>query len=58
VIVHALMELDPRFPVLDDEARRELLEIKRTLEAQAPKGAAADPYEEERREREAVAGGT
>ncbi len=46
VLVHALMELDPRFPVVGKQQRRELLEIKQALEAQAPKGAAPDPFEE------------
>ncbi len=46
VIVHTLMELDPQFPVVDDAKRAELLEIKQTLEAQAPKGAAPDPFEQ------------
>jgi PPK2 family polyphosphate:nucleotide phosphotransferase len=40
VIVHALMELDPRFPSVDKKRRRELLEIRETLEADAPKDAA------------------
>ena len=44
VIVHTLMELDPRFPVVSDERRGELLEIREMLEAQAPPGAAPDPY--------------
>ncbi|MEU4288620.1 polyphosphate kinase 2 family protein [Kribbella sp. NPDC026596] len=44
VIAHALMELDPRFPTIDSDARQALLEIKKTLEAQSPKGAAADPF--------------
>ena len=48
VLVHALMEIDPRFPVVDDERREELLEVKEALEAQAPKGAAADPFAERR----------
>jgi PPK2 family polyphosphate:nucleotide phosphotransferase len=37
VIVNALMELDPRFPTVDKQRRRELLEIRETLEADAPK---------------------
>ncbi len=46
VLVHALMELDPRFPVVDKKQRHELLEVKRALESQAPEGAAPDPFEE------------
>jgi PPK2 family polyphosphate:nucleotide phosphotransferase len=51
-IVNALMEIDPRFPVVTDEQRQNLLEIKEMLEAQAPKGAAPDPFEQEQRETE------
>jgi PPK2 family polyphosphate:nucleotide phosphotransferase len=46
VIVNALMEIDPKFPVVSDEARKDLQEVKKELEAQAPKGAAADPFEQ------------
>jgi PPK2 family polyphosphate:nucleotide phosphotransferase len=44
VLTHTLMEMDPRFPAVSDDRRLELLEIKATLEVQAPKGAAPDPY--------------
>src|ERR1022692_362811 len=46
VIANALMEIDPRFPVVSETARRELLEVKTELEAEAPKGAAPDPFEQ------------
>jgi PPK2 family polyphosphate:nucleotide phosphotransferase len=49
VLVNALMELDPQFPVVDAEQRGALGEIKLELEAQAPKGAAADPFEAKQR---------
>jgi PPK2 family polyphosphate:nucleotide phosphotransferase len=49
VIVNALMEIDPQFPAVDDEQRRALLEVKAQLEAEAPKGAAPDPFEEEQK---------
>jgi PPK2 family polyphosphate:nucleotide phosphotransferase len=49
VIVNALMEIDPKFPAVDDARHQQLLEVKAQLEAQAPKGAAADPFEEEQR---------
>jgi hypothetical protein len=39
------MEIDPRFPTIDSDARKGLLEVKNALEAQAPEGAAADPFE-------------
>jgi len=45
VLVHALMEIDPQFPKVDDERRQDLLEVKALLEAQAPAGAALDPFE-------------
>jgi len=37
VIAHTMMQIDPRFPTLDREHRRELLAAKQALEAQAPK---------------------
>jgi len=43
VIVNALMEIDPQFPTVDEEARSELAEAKAELEAEAPDGAAPDP---------------
>ena len=49
VLVHALMEIDPRFPAVTKQQRQALLEVKQALEAQAPKGAAADPFEQERK---------
>jgi PPK2 family polyphosphate:nucleotide phosphotransferase len=47
VLVHTLMDIDPRFPAVSREHRKTLLEVKKTLEAQAPTGAAADPFAEE-----------
>ena len=47
VLVHTLMEIDPRFPTVTKERREALLEVKQELEAQAPKGAAPDPFERE-----------
>jgi len=49
VLVHALMEIDPRFPTVTKAERKALLEVKRELEAQAPEGAARDPFEQEQR---------
>jgi len=49
VLAHALMEINPRFPAISKRQRQALLEVKEALEAQAPKGAAADPFEAERR---------
>ena len=44
VIVEALMQIDPQFPTIDEDARNRLAEAKAALEDQAPKGAAPDPY--------------
>ncbi len=45
VLVHALMEIDPQYPPVGKRQREALLEVKAELEAQAPKHAAADPFE-------------
>jgi PPK2 family polyphosphate:nucleotide phosphotransferase len=47
VLVHTLMEIDPRFPKVSKEQREALLGAKHSLEAQAPKGTAPDPFETE-----------
>ncbi|HSZ40069.1 MAG TPA: polyphosphate kinase 2 family protein [Trebonia sp.] len=44
VLVHVLMNIDPRYPDVSSERRRQLLVVKRELEAAAPAGAAADPF--------------
>jgi PPK2 family polyphosphate:nucleotide phosphotransferase len=44
VIANELIELDPRFPQVDDEQLAQLEEIRAELEAEAPKGAAPDPF--------------
>jgi PPK2 family polyphosphate:nucleotide phosphotransferase len=54
VLVHTLMELDPQFPTVSDEQRESLLKIKDVLEAQAPDGAAPDPFEAEQEEEQAA----
>jgi PPK2 family polyphosphate:nucleotide phosphotransferase len=46
VLAHALMEIDPHFPRVTQEQRDELDAVKEALEAQAPKGAAPDPFEQ------------
>src|SRR5262249_50012906 len=43
-IVHALATLDPKYPEVSSDTRRELQAVKRELEAEAPKGEPADPY--------------
>ena len=47
VIAYALLEIDPLYPEVSKETRDGLQEIKKTLEGQAPEGAAADPFEVE-----------
>jgi PPK2 family polyphosphate:nucleotide phosphotransferase len=48
VIVDALMEIDPRFPALDADARARLAEVRAQLEAEAPSGQAPDPFADRR----------
>jgi len=45
VLVHTLIELDPQYPTVSQDARDQLAAVRRELEAEAPKGAAPDPYE-------------
>jgi PPK2 family polyphosphate:nucleotide phosphotransferase len=44
VIGHTLLDIDPHYPVVSKDREEGLLEVKRELEAAAPKGAPADPY--------------
>ncbi|MGC5006769.1 polyphosphate kinase 2 family protein [Streptomyces sp. DT203] len=44
VLAHALMDIDPQYPDVGEEARKDLLITKRDLEQEAPAGAPADPY--------------
>ena len=44
VLAHTLIELDPKYPTVSPDTRGQLRTAKRELEAEAPKGAAADPY--------------
>jgi polyphosphate kinase 2 (PPK2 family) len=45
VIAQALIDIDPRYPVLREDALRALDAAKRELEAEAPDGAPADPFD-------------
>lgn len=54
VLVNALMDLDPQFPTVTEQQRRTLFEVKRDLEADAPEGAAPDPFEPAARDGEAA----
>jgi PPK2 family polyphosphate:nucleotide phosphotransferase len=49
VIANALIELDPQYPELDRDALSRLQDAKRRLEAEAPEGAAPDPFEQHER---------
>jgi hypothetical protein len=44
VLAHTLIEIDPQYPEITAEARDAMREAKAELEAEAPKGAAADPF--------------
>ena len=44
IIANALIEIDPRFPRVDAAQRAVLEQVKAELEAQAPEGAAPDPF--------------
>ncbi|MGW4897201.1 polyphosphate kinase 2 family protein [Kitasatospora sp. NPDC004240] len=44
VLAHTLMDLDPRYPTVNAQARKELRAARRRLEDQAPEGAPRDPY--------------
>lgn len=44
VLAHTLIEIDPQYPKVSEDVRRQLLAAKQELEAEAPKAAAADPY--------------
>jgi hypothetical protein len=46
-IANTLIEIDPRFPAVDEQARRDLLAVKADLEDQAPDGAVPDPFQQE-----------
>jgi PPK2 family polyphosphate:nucleotide phosphotransferase len=45
VIAHALIEIDPQYPRLSGDAMHDLEVAKLQLEAEAPSGAASDPFE-------------
>jgi polyphosphate kinase 2 (PPK2 family) len=45
ILTQTLMELDPQYPVVSKERERDLLEIKASLEAEAPRGTTPVPSE-------------
>jgi PPK2 family polyphosphate:nucleotide phosphotransferase len=54
VLVHALMEIDPRFPAVSKQQREELEQARLELERQAPKDAEPDPFKHGQREPKAA----
>jgi PPK2 family polyphosphate:nucleotide phosphotransferase len=44
VIAHALIDIDPQYPTLGDDRLRDLQRAKSQLAAEAPDGAAPDPF--------------
>jgi PPK2 family polyphosphate:nucleotide phosphotransferase len=49
VLAHCLIEIDPQYPTVSPDRRQDLLVVKAELEAEAPAGAPADPFEARRR---------
>jgi PPK2 family polyphosphate:nucleotide phosphotransferase len=47
ILARTLMEIDPRYPVVDQARREDLAETRALLEAEAPQGAAPDPAQAE-----------
>ena len=44
ILAHTLIQIDPDYPEVSAEERAELLSVKAELEAEAPRGARADPF--------------
>ena len=44
VLVHTLIEIDPQYPTVSADKRKQLKTVKGELEDEAPKGAPADPF--------------
>jgi PPK2 family polyphosphate:nucleotide phosphotransferase len=57
VLAHTLIEIDPQYPVVSADRRQQLQAVRGELEAEAPKGAPADPFaaKEAREEAKAAA---
>jgi PPK2 family polyphosphate:nucleotide phosphotransferase len=47
ILADTLIRIDPKYPVIGDEARRDLSAARKELVAQAPEGAAPDPFKAE-----------
>ncbi|GAA4705408.1 PPK2 family polyphosphate kinase [Phytohabitans rumicis] len=54
IIAHSLIEISPQYPQVSAEVRDALLKTRVELEAEAPEGAAADPYQAEHPEEVSV----
>jgi PPK2 family polyphosphate:nucleotide phosphotransferase len=44
VLAQTLMDIDPQYPVVSEQARKDLRVTRRELEKEAPEGAEGDPY--------------
>jgi PPK2 family polyphosphate:nucleotide phosphotransferase len=44
VLAQTMMEINPQFPKVDAAKRKDLAEVRAMLEAEAPEGAASDPF--------------
>jgi PPK2 family polyphosphate:nucleotide phosphotransferase len=53
VLAHTLIDIDPQYPEVNKDRRQELLTIRDDLVAQAPEGAAPDPFEAKAQAKEA-----
>ncbi|MGW3245252.1 polyphosphate kinase 2 family protein [Streptomyces sp. NPDC001070] len=53
VLAHTLMEIDPQYPTVSEQDRRELLVARQELLKEAPEGAPADPYTARQRAKDA-----
>jgi hypothetical protein len=47
VLAHTLMDIGPRYPQVGADRQKDLAETRALLEAEAPEGAAADPFQAE-----------
>lgn len=47
VLAHTLLDIGPRYPTVDADRQKDLAETKALLEAEAPEGAAPDPFQAE-----------
>ena len=45
ILAHTLMAINPQYPKVDADQQRQLLEAKVELEAEAPEGSPADPFQ-------------